>query len=320
LEREGDAVANTYAKMVAFFGAGRFGWQEEWYWQTDLAAGIAALIQDARIWATARKALLSNVWNLEAIRYEVVDAAGNSASVGASLIGFASINGGPGTAPAGCTNPWLALATRWYSAQQAYARNLLLRGMPDAWTCPPAQRPIPFVLPNAAKAAWDKYVALVKGTGSTVDGGGKLGTFQFRVRDHNNGGKATPIAINDVSVIDGKFKIQTAAMPQIPDKGAARDPRLGDQLHVHNVKGAGTPGINGDGVIVALDNATFTYTLSTRQQRVCPIDYLGRGTVWGVGTKLVQPVFAETSRITARDTGGPFFGTRGRSRKRACSQ
>lgn len=307
------AVAN--AKMVFFFGGKKWGWTETWYWSSSTVAFDGALA-DAALYVKLRREFLSAMFSLEAARVELCDDDGSTFVVGASLIGYNVVGGGPGKLVAACSNPWMSLLCRFYGTGAEYAKNMQLRGIPDELLCINEGYRIPYTVDPKLKVSLDSFLSIIVSNPEAKPGPLKrLGDFCARAVDKPNG-KGAQVDVVGVKVGDtGHWVIDTLAPITYVKVGGQIQSAIGDTIHLHNFRGPWAKGLNGQAVII--DKDLLTYTINKKPLNACTVDYNFKGSAWGVRYLLAPMVRSEKSRIDVRKTGGPFFGTRGRRRARA---
>jgi len=309
------------AKVVFFFGGKKWGWTETWYWVTS-SGNISNALGDATLYIKARRALLSGMYSLEAARIEATDTQGNTFTLGSSQIAYNRVGAGVGELEGACSNPWTSLLLRYYGGATLggagfnYAKNHLLRGIPDDMLCIDSAYVVPPTIPPKLKLPLDTYRVLT----TTPIGGAKpgpnppIGSFSMRSADKPNG-KGKSVYISDVEIdADGAFKITTSAPVTITTIAGTKSALEGDYIHLHNIQGPWARGLNGDCLIKSVDN--LSYVVNKFPQNNCTISYNQRGEAWGIAHLIIPTQESEISRYVVRKTGGPFFGTRGRRRKR----
>lgn len=308
-------MAEGYGKIVMVFGGGKWGWEEEFFWQSANAS-LANIQADAKGLANARRAILSPDFSLEAVRISITDSAGNTFATNQNLISY-NVSGslGPGKLVGTCSNPWLALLEHVSTADAQYSRNLFIRGIPSNLLCMGADYAVPYEIPMALAGPLKEYNDYLKGAA-----GAQQGRLRIRVNDIRNRQNATPIV--DVTVdTDKHWMIQTAGPVQVYSGGGGPTiAGLGSTIHVYGPRAAWSRGLSGDHLIINPfdpDDPTIL-KLSGCQKRPCTIDYLQNALAAGVGHILVNIGQVDPSRPTMKKTGKPFFGTAGRASSRAC--
>lgn len=302
------------AKVLMIFGGGKHGWTEDVYWQGVGDDTLADAQSSAKRLVLARRKLLNVNYNLEACRIESVDAHGDSLVTGASVISYLNVGAGPGLAAGACSNPWLALLMRFYSPEFLYAKNLLLRGLPDNWNCVQQTNTVPIKLVAAELEAFKSYLTelAVAPSGNKQAGPGSS-KWCMRATDKPNG-RQVAVTIGNVAfqAVTNKLQITTDAEITVAGDGGPRAAEVGDIVHVHNLRGPWAKGMNGDAQVVDVDGTT--YTLNKVKPNLCTVSYNGRGTAWGVVHLLAPLDTYDISRVSVRKTGRAFFATRGRRR------
>lgn len=308
-------MAVGYGKIVMFFGGSKWGWEEEFYWQSP-DASLANILLDAKGLATARRAVLSTAFSLEAVRVSITDSSGNTFATKQNLISYGVTGAlGPGLFPGACNNPWLALLLHISTLDGQYSRNYYMRGIPSAQLCMTAAYAVPFELPNELAGRLKDYTRYLEGAA-----GQQKGRLRIRVKDIQNRVNAVPIV--DVQRLDnGHWQIFTqTTVPIYSGGGGPFVAGLGSTVHVYGPRAAWSRGFSGDHLVVNPYNPDepLILTLSGCQGRICTIDYLQNALVAGVGNILVNIERVDPSRPVNKSTGKPFFGTRGRARNRTC--
>jgi len=317
-------------------GGGKWGWRESWFWQSAAGTQVDCLL-DSKSLVTARRAIMSTYFSVQSVSIEITDLQGNSSLLGGGQSAYGAAGCGPGSLAGPCANPWMALLLRCTTGPgktqaelvASYARNVYLRGIPDAMVCMNADTTVPFLLPDALRTPLANLSAVLLGAAGTVPAGmpALKGAFQFRASSKATG-KAISVAVHDVNVLaSGKWQITTLGPIQVvgrpippADVGVQRDAAVGDVIHVKGPREPWASGFSRDHRIVDVtvsDPVTgFTvYTLSGKQCRACTVDYLGNAVAWGVNHVLVKPQTIDASRPVNKKTGKPFFTTRGRRRR-----
>lgn len=318
-------MAIINAKITFFFGGRKWGWAEQWYW-TGVDRVLQDVLQDARVLAGARRSFLGTLYSLEAYRVEEVDIGGNSFITGNSIISYNRLGAGPGDYGGVCQNPWQALLARFYADGDEYARNVLLRGIPDDKLCIGATYAVPYAFPLDLTNKLKNFFGLI--TNGTAAGTSLIGRVAMRAVSEPLG-KDIHVKVIDVTVAgNGKFVITTNDPIQVRGAGGVlRDALVGDTIHVHGPRASWARGLSADHkVITATAAAPWIYGLSGKQVRTCAVEYNMNAIAWGVNRILVtftpaDPatgiVNPELSRPVNKKTGKPFFGTRGRRPSRA---
>lgn len=290
--------ATTGFKCILFFNEGVFGWQEVYYLHEGNNTFLDAAL-DMRTIAKARKQLLTKSASIVGIRIQQF----NRPEVGSQLLVKPSDGCGPGLVDPGLVGDqpvWNAILFNIADLSNLYRRQFLMRGFPSSF------------------AEWSPAGVVT----ITADGTRPVQLWVNLMVQ----GPAVPLdlRLNGTIMIRGRYRDPVVTFPRQITGGApdttgcftnltvgSANYAVGDKIHIHNLQGCGTKGLNGDGFVVAIPDETH---LTVNRVPCCCGAYTVKPT--GTLTKVTYALWAISScgvsRVVKRDTGRPFFSTRGR--------
>jgi len=270
-------------RMTMFFGQYKWGWTETWYW-VGASLGLEAAEQDAKQLGIYRRALMDSAVSLEGIRLTVVNEEGRGFNAGVSEIKYGSITDGPGRIlTAHCNNPWTSLYLRFYAPGKEYARNLLLRGIPDDFNCiETGIYSLPYTIPTKLKKPLETFTNYICNNSRSLQVVAPPSGFDFNQNKQNSptgdtllqpimqsggaGGIPLSPAPKLIFTPQGSFaftpvnKVGAKATPRklvnvAIDPLTSRmfidiEPQFtltkGDRIHLHGLRSDGKENVNGD--------------------------------------------------------------------------
>lgn len=292
------------AKVVFFFGQGKWGWTETYYWSassTTLAQAQAAAIT----LAASRSQLLGLGATLEAIR--ISDTTGKARPI---LDTTGVWNSTPGSIGSFVSSPWTALLIGISAGNPnttTYKRSIMLRGVSaEESTWNSLQPTNPTLMPRIK----NKLTAFLRILGATSSSGNPSAwCIQGNQRDTTENPKI-PVTVIEVETLTNRFIVGLAGVPAVGFK-------QGTQIVVSGSKGEGTKGLNGRAYIAAISGVNYTLTSVQR----CPnetVEFKGNVQAQAV-VPTYAPIYAGNfERYVSRDTGRAFFVTRGRRSSPRC--
>jgi len=269
-----------YYKCTMLFECGKNGWSESWYHQDegprDAEGFLRNLCQD-------RRALLGT--GAFIIAYRISNVTNDRDALLVPYDGFA-LN--PGAAAGVADSSWQAFLIRT-EASSAHRKSWFTRGQPDAWIERAADGRIP--VPGDLQ------------TGITAMKL-RLMTSLWRIQAWRNESDPDTVERPIIKVNDDAGKVQL----DVPGHNFS----VGSIVHVRKSRWSATiGGINGNHLVIKVDNA-----LVTLQLPILVGSYLGGGLARL--REYTYPIVSEMEAMRAgkRDTGRPFFLTRGRAAKK----
>jgi hypothetical protein len=298
-----DPIATGF-KLTQFFNEGIFGWSETLYWAKE-GGLFGDVIDDVRTLNNARRRILASTAALVGTRISTF----GSSTTGAYLDTAAADNHGPGLVPSEATDTpvWNGLLLRMVTDDALYKRSLIVRGLPPSWI--QWSKEATPGLTDIGRKQMNAYQSLLANSGLAGNRSKLLGIICLHGRSFTL--KDTKAIGIDAAVpsADGCGTILTVDL--------TTDYKIGDKIHIGKATGCGTKGLNGDGLVTKLPTGN-TIQVSNKPCCCGPYDYKPTGVL----SKILYFLYANTgcvdSRVVERDTGRPFFGTRGR--RRTCSR
>lgn len=288
------------AKVVFIFSQGRWGWTEVYYYFS--AGGTLADAEAAgKQLSAARVPLLSGSVSLEAMRVSDVFQRRSS------LLDY-TLNGGNPNGSGVAQEPWEAAMLDMQATDPTFGvfkRKLMLRGIPAAWNTWTSGAFLTSTLnPNFVTALNAFGLVLTNPTGSPG---------QWCIRVVNRDPSVNPrTLVTNVSIAAGTGNFQVVVIaPPLPLA-------LGQRVHVYGAKGVGTKGLNADAYIIG-GSQVAGWILSSKAQCIVPFIQLEAPAYLSTRVPAYVPIARMSfDRFVKRDTGRPFFGTRGARRTSKC--
>lgn len=276
-------------KVTMFFGKAKWGWTESFFW-TGGTLGLEECEQDAKQLGLYRQGILAESVSLEGMRIQTCDEQGRTFLSGISEILYGRITTGKGDDSSTgentiCANPWISLYVRLTTGDRQYARNYLIRGIPDDKLCMSALTPysIPFIAKNKLYPKLKKYLSylcqngkavnsIIAPAGTSFDGPAAAGGARGPAGGAGPAGPAGQGSIN-IAQPDPTFnRSQGRFSFLVKDRAVGRskaalieklliDPnekkfyikpaspatfKQGEKIHIHGLTGPGLRGLNGD--------------------------------------------------------------------------
>jgi hypothetical protein len=313
------------AKVVLFFGGGKFGWTESqvMYLQSSNPDGpaLAALDRFARDWIKARRGFLSASYVIEAARYEFI----GGPNTGQSLLREGNdVNLGAGEDASLVAPVWLGWWAHENDASAQVRGSRVFRGLgqnsTSGWT--PGVLLAGGVIP-AGLAGGIKAMNVLLGT-TYVSGGTSatpcMATYS-RVLFNANVKPITNITLNG----SGQLVVQ---MPP----SFTPVPSPGDKLKITAKRQRCIRGLAGVTSVVAFNVGPAPVITISKKFCCNPADlagFIGKAGPY-VPAYVGYPAFVTENgtvsgtpalslfKLAKKDTGRPFFGTRGRAASRCC--
>lgn len=308
-------MAGPYFKVQMFFGVGKWGWNEQFYYKAAGSQTLGAVLTDAKVLGAARKGLLSSDVELEAIRVSDLDTSIRPRQNVTNVTDIAPSTDIGGVQPAlPAAPPWLCWLLRLDTIDRIGRRPMLIRGIPSEWYTFDPIHPVAVVLPGPALAALDVYRRAINGnnTGLTP------WSIRVRLRTGNLVPKIDLTAVNYASTGDcTRFELtmagdQTDIFP------------AGTRGHVYGFKAPGVRGLTKDWYVVraTYNGSTDETTILTSARPTCCTGTMIEPVTLGYAQAVIYdylPIrYVTFERFVKRDTGRCFFGTRGALSGAAC--
>jgi len=280
------------------YSLGDVAWQEVIYWfATNVATDLATA--DFKQYGVLRRAFLGkNVQNM-GFSYTGLIIKGGS-DIALSTMGdvpkghFGGWDyGGMGGVNQKDSVKVIAATAMMASADGTYRRNMALRGLPyDLWSYD-SSSPLAATIPGSLSDLLDPWENWVMGL--PVQGSAPKGRFAILASEQD-------VNANPIFRVDDVTTTGTDAGNWILKLHSVPGWQVNQKIHVHNVKGEGLKGINGESHI--LDIQGQNVTLFKVKPDTCPIDYLGNGEARLRMPRLHSIGIVEVERYRIRNTGG----------------
>ncbi len=295
-------AVTTAWKVTMIFGAGKWGWTETYYWGGNSANYSGAYIA-ATLLVQRRVQFLGQGSSMEAVRFSDVNNSGSGRLVPWGQYGLSPNAGLPCAFPA--QSLLVSVAAGPVDGLQ-YRRSVTLRGIPNVWYTFDIAQPLNPTFVPLFLSRLTAFLSLLQ------DQNNPSGAWSVRASDRdriaNPSYRANLVRLQQ----PGGYFIVGFDPVQAPTWG------IGTRVHIGKAKGPGTRGLNADATVLGFD-ALGGFILSSRQK--CPsqtatLTSVARGYKKDIIYVPIRSAVPE--RFLKRDTGRPFFGTRGRQSGSTC--